>query len=200
MEHGTGGGPTRRPKEILTLPPLPELRRDVPLHPRTGVPPRPWTITAALVLLELAVLGVAVSYGWHWYRAAFTQTYPGSAHLIGWVEPDPGKWLSLTLEGVIAALAALVGGACGVAGFNGWNGWKASRVLGIVAVALTIVWTVLVSWVGLAAVVPAVLGTALLWFRPSSTFFRHFAQHRVVRPEPYRRPETIHYGRLPRFR
>lgn len=190
----------RGPKPIATLPPLPVLRQDTAVSERTGQPTRPLVITAAHVILQLAVVGVVVAYGWHWYRAVFPETYPGSAHLVRWLEPEPGKWLSLTLEGVIAALVALVGGACGVAGFQACNGWRWSKWAGVVAVALTGALTAVVSWVGLAALVPAVLGTVLLFLPQSSAFFARFARHRAERPAPYRRPNSIFYGRLPRYR
>lgn len=190
----------RRPKEIATLPPLPVLKQHDAVSERTGVPVRPVTILVGHILLQVAVAGVVVAYGWHWYRAVFPETYPGSAHLIQWVAPEPGKWLSLTLEGALAALAALVGGACGVAGFQAWNGWKWSRWAGVIAVALTGVLVALMSWVGLAAVVPALIGAALLFLPRSTDFFSRFARHRTTRPLPYRRPDRIFYGRLPRFR
>lgn len=187
-------------KDIATLPPLPVLQRHDAVSPRTGMPTRPRLVLVAHVLLQLAVAGVVVTYGWHFYRAVTPQTYPGSAHLVVWLEPEPGKWLSLTLEGAIAALAALVGGACGVAGFQAWNGWRWSRWAAVAAVLLTGALTALVSWVGLAAAIPAVIGTTLLFLPPASRFFARFARHRAQEPEPYRRPERIYYGRLPRFR
>lgn len=188
------------PKPIATLPPLPVLQQHEAVSERTGVPVRPATILVAHILLQLAVAGVAVAYGWHWYRAAFPETYPVSAHLIQWVAPDPGKWLSLTLEGVLAAATALVGGACGVAGFQAWNGWRWSRWAGVVAVVLTGALVAVLNWVALAAVVPAVAGAVLLFLPAATGFFDRFARHRRRMPEPYRRPEQIIYGRLPRFR
>lgn len=190
----------RMKKEVATLPPLPVLQQHEAVSPRTGVPARPRVVLAAHVLLQLAVVGAMVTYGWHFYRAVTPETYPGSAHLIGWLEPEPGKWLSLTLEGAIAAMVALVGGACGVAGFQAWNGWRWSRWAGVVALVLAGGLTAVVSWMGLAAVVPAILGAALLFLPRSTDFFNRFARHRAKRPERYRRPETIFYGRLPRFR
>lgn len=200
MNHSATTAPQRAPKEILTLPPLPHLRQDVPLSPRTGMPKRPWPILAALIVFQLAVAGVIVSYGWHWYRAVFPETYPTSAHLIQWVKPAPGKWLSLTLEGVIAAITALVGGICGVAGFQAWNGWRLSRWLGVGALLLTVAMTITVNWVALAAIIPASIGAVVLWLPPASRCFSQFQQHRGSTREPYRRPDHIFYGRLPRFR
>lgn len=195
-EPGTAG----EGKQIATLPPLPILRQHEAVSERTGVPVRPALILVAHVLLQVAVAGVVVSYGWHWYRAVFPETYPGSAHLIQWVTPEPGKWLSLTLEGALAALAALVGGACGIAGFQAWNGWKWSRWAGVAAVVLTGVLVALMNWVGLAALIPAVAGTVLLFLPASSGFFNRFARHRAKAPERYRRLDHVFYGRLPRFR
>ena len=190
----------RGPKPIATLPPLPVLQQHDAVSPRTGVPARNATITVGHVLFQVAVLGVAVAYGWHFYRAVNTETYLASAHLIGWLDPEPGKWLSLTLEGAIAALTALTGGALGVAGFQAWNGWRWSRWLGVFAVALTGAYTALVSWVGLAAVIPAALAAIALFLPASSQFFAQFARHRRRQPDRYRRPEHVFYGRLPRFR
>lgn len=190
----------REPKPIATLPPLPVLKQHEAVSERTGMPVRPKLILLAHILLQVAVLGVIVAYGWHWYRAVFPETYAGSAHLVQWLAPEPGKWLALTLEGVLAALAALVGGACGVAGFQAWNGWKWSRWAGVVAVVLTGVLVALMSWVGLAAVVPAIIGAALLFLPSATEFFARFARHRIKRPDPYRRPDNVYYGRLPRFK
>ena len=50
--------------------------------------------------------------------AAHPDSYSSSAQLIQWLQPDPGMWLSLTLEGVLAIVATLVAGACAVAGFQ----------------------------------------------------------------------------------
>lgn len=190
----------RQAKDVATLPPLPVLQQHEAVSPRTGAPARPPLVLVAHILLQLAAAGVAVTYGWHFYRAVTPETYPGSAHVVAWLEPPPGEWLSLTLEGGIAALAALVGGACGVAGFQAWNGWRWSRWAAVAAVLLTGALTALVSWVGMAALVPAVAGAVPLFLPPVTDFFARFARHRAKRPEPYRRPETIFYGRLPRFR
>lgn len=198
--HLSEPGATGEAKQIATLPPLPILRQHEAVSERTGVPVRPALILVAHILLQVAVAGVVVSYGWHWYRAVFPETYPGSAHLIQWVAPQPGMWLSLTLEGALAALAALVGGACGIAGFQAWNGWKWSRWAGVAAVVLTGVLVALMNWVGLAALIPAVAGTVLLFLPASSEFFNRFARHRTKAPERYRRPDHVFYGRLPRFR
>ncbi len=116
--------------DIATLPPLEELQRGVARSPRTGEPPRPAVLGVAAVVLYLAAAGVAAAYGIHWWQAAHPETYPASARLIDWVDPAPGKWLSLTLEGVLAAAAVLAAGAPAVAGFQSWNGWRWGRTLG----------------------------------------------------------------------
>lgn len=190
----------RGPKEIATLPPLPQLRNESPPSRRTGEPVRPALALLALVVFQLAAAGVAFTYGWHWWRAAHPRSYSMSARLIEWVDPEPGKWLALTLEGVLAAVAALVASACGVAGFQAWNGWRWSRWAGVVALGLTGVLTTLFTWWGLIPVGLALLGAVLLFLPPMTRFYRHFDVFRTTGRLPYRRPERIFYGRLPRYR
>ena len=38
----------------------------------------------------------------------YSASKASSDHLVQWVAPDPGKWLSLTLEGVLALVLVLV--------------------------------------------------------------------------------------------
>lgn len=187
-------------EEIATLPPLPELINELPTSPRTGEPHRPAVALIALVAFQLAAVGVAVTYGLHWWAAAHPEAYPTSARLIQWVEPEPGKWLSLTLEGALAAMAAVVAGACGVAGVQAWNGWKWSRWVGLVALALTGGLVALFDWSAFVAVGLALVGSVLLFLPRMTDFFRDFTVFRSLGRAPYRRPERIFYGRLPRFR
>ncbi len=191
---------TDDPQPIATLPPLPVLNNELPTSARTGEPPRPALALVSLVSLTLAAAGVAVAYGLHWWAAANPETYASSARLIEWVDPEPGKWLALTLEGVLAIFAALVAGACGVAGVQAWNGHRWSRWAGLVALVLTGGFTALFDWTGLIAVALALVGTVLLFTPPLTRFFGAFASFRAVGHNPYRRPERIVYGRLPRYR
>ena len=188
------------PKQIATLPPIAVLSNRTPVSPRTGEPRRPAVALVALVLFQLAAAGVAVTYGLHWWAAVHPGTFTTSARLIQWVEPTPGKWLALTLEGALAAAAALVAGACGVAGFQAWNGWKWSRWVGLVALALTGGLAALFDWSALVAVALALLGAGALFLPQMGRFFREFATFRSLGHAPYRRPERVFYGRLPRFR
>ena len=187
-------------EQIATLPPLPVLTNEIRTSPRTGEPHRPVMAVIALVAFLLAALGVAVTYGLHWWAAANPGNYANSARLIEWVEPPPGKWLALTLEGALAAMAALVAAACGIAGVQSWNGRRWSRWAGVVALALTGGLVALFDWSGIAAASLALIGAVLLFLPPMARFFREFATLRSARPSPYRRPERIFYGRLPRFR
>lgn len=188
------------PKQIATLPPIEELRRDVPRSLRTGEPRRPVLVGVAAVLLYLAVAAAAVAYGWHWWLAADMDTYHRSAWLVEWTEPEPGLWLSLALEGALAAALALAAGAAGVAGFQAWNGWRWSRWAGLAAVVLMGGFAALTSWWALVPATLTVAGAALLFLPPVTKYFGQWAQVRAERPVPYRRPDEIHYGRLPRFR
>ncbi len=191
---------TNDPQPIATLPPLPVLNNELPTSARTGEPPRPALALVSLVLLTVAAAGVAVTYGLHWWAAANPGNYANSAQLIEWVDPEPGKWLALTLEGVLAIVAALTAGACGIAGVQAWNGHRWSRWAGLVALALTGGLTALFDWTGLIPVGLALVGTVLLFTPPLTRFFRAFATFRTVGHAPYRRPERIFYGRLPRYR
>lgn len=188
------------PKQIATLPPIEELRNDVPLSPRTGEPKRPVPVAIAAVLLYLAATALAVVYGFRWWEAAHPETYPTSARLIEWVDPDPGKWLSLLLEGIFAAALVLAAGACAVVGFQAWNGWRWSRWAGLVALVLTGAFVAIIDNWALIGLGLAAVGTALLFLPQVGTYFRRWDQVRAEKPTPYRRPDRIQYGRLPRFR
>lgn len=188
------------PKQIATLPPLPVLRQDVPLSKRTGEPPRPWSVLVGLVLFCLAAAVNAVVYARHWWLAVHPGTYPSSAHLIQWIAPEPGKWLSLTLEGVLALVVVLVAGGCAVAGYQAWIGWSWARVISVVALGLTGVAVLLFDLWALTGVGLAVLGTIAVFLPEATRYFQHFAAHRAKLEETYRSPGNIFYGRLPRFR
>ena len=188
------------PKQIATLAYIEELRDDVPLSPRTGEPRRPAWVLVAAILCYAAVAAVAWSYGWHWWRAAHPETYLHSAHLTQWVEPAPGKWFSLFLEFVYAALAALAGGAAGVVGFQAWVGRRWTRV-GIVApLVCTGLIATLINLYGLIAVGLTVLAGVLLMLPSVGRYFAQWDRVRSQETPRYTRPENIVYGRLPRFR
>ena len=189
-----------QPKEIATLPPIEELRRDVVPSPRTGEPRRPWTVFLAAAFGYLALAAVGVSYGIHWWDAVHPESSADSANLLQWVKPEPGKWLSLTLEGAIALAAVVAGGAPAIAGFQAWNGWRWSRWAGLAAVVLTGGWTAIMNNAAFVALGLAVVSAALIFVPPTPRYFSEWAQVRAARPEQYRRPEWIFYGRLPRFR
>ena len=198
--HEAAAAAPPAPKEIATLPPLPVLRQDVPLSKRTGEPPRPWSVLVGLVLFCLAAVAVILVYARHWWLAVFPNTYPSSAHLVQWVAPEPGKWLSLTLEGVLALVLVLVAGACVVAGYQAWIGWSWARAISVAALALTGVAVLLFDMWALVAVGLALLGAVCVFLPATNRYFRYFATHRARLEETYRTPERIFYGRLPRFR
>lgn len=187
-------------KEIATLPPLAELKLETPLSPRTGEPRRPVVLGIAAAVLYLTVVAVGFSYGWHWYRAAYSETYPISAHLTQWIEPDPGKWLSLTLEFVYAGLALLAAGAAGVTGFQAWNGRRWARLGALIALVLAALQTLLVNQYGYIALGIVAVGGALLFLRPVSRYLGEWDEVRSRQPVRYRRPASVYYGRLPRYR
>ncbi|HJE52525.1 MAG TPA: hypothetical protein K8V15_11230 [Tessaracoccus flavescens] len=186
------------PKQIATLPPIEEISGDVPRSPRTGEPRRPAVVLVAAVASYLAVAALAFTYGWHWYRAVYPATYPGSSRLVRWIEPDPGKWLSLTLEGALAVALIVAAGAVGVAGFQAWNGWPWSRWMALAGVVLTAGFTAITNDYGYIGLGLAVV-VAVLTFLPR-TYYQQWRDIRAERTEPYRRPDGIFYGRLPRYR
>lgn len=188
------------PKEIATLPPLPVLTNQLHISRRTGEPGRPAVVVVAMVDMFLAGAGIALTYALHWWAAAHPPTYPTSARLIEWIDPPPGKWLSLTLEGALALVVAVTAGISGAAGYNAWHGWRPSRWLALGALLLNGAVAALFSWWGLIGVALAAVGTALLWLPPAGAFFTQFDAHRARRAPGYRRPVEIFYGRLPRFR
>lgn len=187
-------------KEIATLPPLPQLRGGTALSKRTGEPPRPWSVAAGLVIFCLAAGSIGLLYAAHWWLAVHPDSYASSAQLIEWLKPEPGKWLALTLEGVLAIVTTLTAGALAVAGFQAWNGWGWARIAAVVALALAVGATAVFDLRGLVTVGLAALGTLLVLLPSSQRYYRDFKTHRAVRLTGYRRPAHIFYGRLPRFR
>lgn len=188
------------PKQIATLPPLAELEKATPLSPRTGEPPRPVAAWVGALCSYLAIAVVIGVYSAHWWDAAHPGSYPTSARLIRWVEPDPGKWLSLTLEAALAAASLLAAGAVGVAGFQAWNGWRSSRWIGLVGLVLTGGYAAITSNYAFAAVGLSLVTAVVAFLPPMTRYFSRWAEVRAEHPDPYRRPAHIFYGRLPRFR
>lgn len=188
------------PKQILSLPPLEEMEVGAPLSPRTGEPPRPAAAWLAAASAYLAVAVLIAVYALHWWLAAHPDTYPTSARLVEWVAPDPGKWLSLTLEGILAAATVVAAGAVGVAGFQAWNGWRWSRWAGLTALALTAAYAAITSDWALIAVGFAAVTSLSTFLPPMTRYFRYWEAVRSPQGEGYRRPARILYGRLPRFR
>ncbi|RRD47154.1 hypothetical protein [Tessaracoccus sp. OH4464_COT-324] len=185
-------------KEILTFPPIEQRPDGPPLSPRTGEPRRPATMVIAVVLAIVGVAVVGWVYGWHWFRAAFPETYPGSAHLTRWVEPEPGAWVSLTFEVVYAALVVLAAGAIGIIGYNAWHGRRWVSLGALAAVALNAA-LLLVSWHALIPLGVALGLVLMVWLPATRRYFDLWDVVRARRPEPYRRPERVFYGRLPRY-
>lgn len=187
------------PKEILTFPPLPKVVNEVEISPNTGQPRRHILVVLAVLAGYFAAAATAVMYGLHWWQAVHMETYPNSANLLQWVKPDPGKWLSLTLEAVLAAVAALMAAAPAVIGFNAWNGHRWSRVGSVIALALTVGGAVLFSnWGWIAVGFTAVL-TILVWLPGVKNYFH---QWELFRAGPPKRPVDhgkIQYGPLPRY-
>lgn len=188
------------PHEIATLPPIEELDHDVPRSPRTGEPPRTAVVVASSILFHLAATVLTLAYALHWWAAVHPETYPASARLVEWVAPEPGKWLSLTLEGALAAALVLAAGSCGVVGFHAWNGWRWTRWGGGLGVLLAAAFAVVLGDLAFIGAALAGLGTVGLFLPPEERYFQQWRQVRATSTAPYRRPVRIVYGRLPRFR
>ena len=186
-------------KEIATLPPIEVLAPATPTSPRTGEPPRPAALWVSSILLYLASACLAGAYGWHWWQAAHTDTYDTSARLIGWLEPEPGKWLSLLLEGIFALVLVLAAGACSVIGYQSWMGRRWTRWASFAALATTVGFAAILNNLAVIGLGLAAAGAALLWLPSLTTYYSRWEQLRAARPDGYRRPESIHYGRLARF-
>ncbi|HMR48851.1 MAG TPA: hypothetical protein PKE40_06205 [Arachnia sp.] len=186
-------------KEIATLPPIEVLAPGTPTSPRTGEPPRPVALWVSSILLHLASAALAGAYARHWWQAAHAETYGSSARLIGWLEPDPGKWLSLLLEGVFALALVLAAGACSVIGHQSWRGQRWTRPASVAAPIVAAGFVAILNDAALAGFVLAVAGAALLWLPSLTTYYSRWEQLRAAGPGGYRTPESIHYGRLARF-
>ncbi|MDF1489236.1 hypothetical protein [Tessaracoccus caeni] len=187
-------------KEIQTLPPIEVLSRATPTSPRTGEPPRTAELWVSSILLHLASAASAGAYAWHWWQAAHPDSYATSARMIAWLEPDPGKWLSLLIEGLLALALVLAAGACSVVGLQTWNGWRLARKVSPLAVLLTGLFALALNQWALIGVGLAVVGVALLWLPGVTRYFVRWDELRSVKADGYRRPDSIYYGRLPRFR
>jgi hypothetical protein len=186
--------------EIATLPPIEEVRGDVPLSPRTGEPVRPAVLLVSSVLFQLTVVSLGAAYALHWWEAAHPDTYATSARLIEWVSPEPGRWLSLTLEGALAAALVLAAGAAGVVGFHAWTGGAWTRWGGWVAVLLGAGFAVVLGDLAFVGVGLGAVAAGLLLLPRVGRYFREWGEVRGRLPVRYRRPDSIVYGRLARFR
>ncbi|MEZ5084869.1 MAG: hypothetical protein R2722_00975 [Tessaracoccus sp.] len=187
-------------KEIQTLPPIEVLHVATPVSPRTGEPPRTAELWGSSIALHLAAAALSGAYAWHWWLAAHPETYPTSARVIAWLEPDPGKWLSLLLEGLLALALVLAAGACSVVGLQVWNGWRWARTASPVVVLLAGLFALALNQPALIGVGLAALGAGLLWLPGVTTYLARWDEIRAQQVEGYRRPDAIFYGRLPRFR
>lgn len=186
-------------KEIATYPPIEISDESTPVSPRTGEPRRTWPITLATTVSYLGIAALAWVYGWHWFRAAYPENYPMSAHLTSWIEPQPGAWLSLTLECCYAALVAFSGAVIGLTGYHAWLGSPRVRRVGFAALVGPILVTVFINWYGLIPLGLAGLSLGAIWLPSAGRFFAQWQQIRQAKVETYRRPDQVFYGRLPRY-
>lgn len=188
------------PKEIATLPPLPVIAEVLSLSERTGEPRRHPLIVASVVTGYLSGAATTGMYALSWWQAAHQDSFAGSAQLLTWVNPPPGKWLALTLVAVLGAVAALMVAAPAVVAYNAWAGQRWTRIGGLIATAIVVIGTVLFSPWGWIAVGLAAISSVLLWLPPATQYFRQWQQFRWHQPTKRRAETPIMYGPLARYR
>ncbi|GAA1381116.1 hypothetical protein [Luteococcus sanguinis] len=188
------------PQVIETLPPLDELRPQVPISPATGQPRRSKWMVVAMSFLYASAVVAAVSLAKGWWDAIHMHTFPHAVKIIEWWQPRPGGWRSIVAVVLMFALGGLMTAAPAIAGFNAWNGYRWSRPAAIVATVVALGAFAMNSW-ALPALPLAAIGAALLWLPAVSRYFRHWDEFRAGSViVPRRTPDHVVYGALPRFR
>lgn len=183
--------------EIATLPPLAPALSGVPISPRTGEPLRAPLIVAATALAYLSATLSGAATLVTLYLAA--TRWQAAAAVLEWTQPRPGSLASILWALGLGFAGALIAGAAGVAGYNAWHGGPWAKWAGLVAVGLGGLSIVVNAYAQIAAAV-MVPAAALLWLPQARRYFRAWE---AFRREPERaplRPDSVFYGRLPRYR
>lgn len=194
-----GGGLGVAPREpIVTLPPLDDSFRGVPVSARTGQPRRhPLMITANVFLYAGAATGL-VSYAVCWWHAIHMQSWPTASRLIMVMNPVPGSLKSIIAAVAMTLAALIVVTAPSIAAFQSWNGHRWSRGVSVGAFVLSFL-GLLLNQIAWAAPPLVAIGTILLWLAPVGRYFDSWQRFRT--PEPQRRElaTDVTYGPLPRY-
>lgn len=185
---------------IETLPPLDELRPQVPISAATGQPRRSRWMVVAMSFLYASSVVAAVSLSKAWWDAIHMHTFAHAVKLIEWWQPRPGGWRSIVAVVLMFLIGGLMTAAPSIAGFNAWNGHRWSRWAALVSVGIACGAFAMSSW-ALPALPLAAIGAALLWLPAVTRYFRHWDEFRTGSViVPRRTPDEVVYGPLSRFR
>lgn len=188
------------PEPIVTLPPIDEIRRALPISTITGQPRRSKVMATGVGLLLASSTAAAVSLGIAWWDAIHVENWPNATNLIRWLHPDAGTWQSVVLVCGMGAIGATMSAAPAVAAFNAWNGHRWSRWAGLIACGIVAALAVLMNWQAWIALPLAALGALMLFLPPVSRYFDHWAAYRAPRPSRELSNEPVFYGPLARYR
>lgn len=181
---------------IATVPAAAVATPGPPINPATGEPLRPWPVRLASFGLWLAAMGSGVGLLASMWLAI--SDFPNAARLFGFLGTDTSPLPRVGLAALATLIGIIVCGTTSVVGYYSWRGYAWTRVGGIVAAAVSLLTLFLQPWTALA-IVPALVGAALLWLPSVPPFFQAWA--RVRRGEPtYGAPiDAVFYGPVPRY-
>jgi len=167
---------------IATLPPLePDAEQAYPLSARTGEPSRPLLLLVAIVLCWISVACTVAAFAWWWSQAAHIPTFPTSARLLQWTNPDPVSALAIVMVILVGIIALLMVAAAGTTAYNSWAGQRWIRVAGLVCLGVTGL-SFLLNWWFSVAMIPLAIGVGLLWLPPATRFFSAMSRFHTVEP------------------
>lgn len=168
--------------EVATLPALPpDAASPRRLSHRTGEPRRPGILIAAIVAAWTSVAVTIVAFAWWWWNAAHITTFPTSARLVAWFNPDPVSATAIILVIAVGLVALLMVAAAGAVAYNAWAGHRWIRVGALVCLAVTAT-SYLATWWFTAAMCPLAVAAVLLWFPPAKRFFADMDDYHHVEP------------------
>ncbi len=168
-----------------------------PIDPSTGEPRRPWLAWAALALFFAGAGVTLVALLWGMWLSV--RHFADATWLNRAVPTELGDPFRVVLTVATWAAAVLVGGVASTVGYYAWAGYRWTRWGGLVAVAVGCL-SFLGHWLAPWALVPIVLGAAVLWLPPMRRFSTAWSEHRHPAVEYPPLPDAVAYGPLPRYR
>lgn len=191
--------------------PVATTAKGYPIDPGTRQPKRPLAATLASVAFFASAIGIGATGFWvigtaytNYAEASWLMAV-GEAHKPGWVQnldaTYPPAWAGWQiLVTLVTTLAGVIGAAVtGIIGYYAYHGYGWTRTGGLVALGASLLGLLLRPVPGIAWIVAAAVGAALLWSPKVRAFFAAWQdrRHPVMTQVSSRGP--VFYGPLPRF-